>query len=322
MDNTYEPPDGDPKEQSRPTEQFWPLGQGPGGYPGPGYPNPGGPGPRGQDGRQAPPGGPGGPGGGGPRRRHPLAWTAGLVAAAALGAGGIVAGVALAGHSSPAASTPAAGTSAAGTAAGPGTPGAALNTALNSADASSALALTSSSGAAVSGASAGSTAAHPCAAALKTARADRQAGHPAAARAALRAAGARCRPLRHRLFRAALRRGIDGQFTFRGKGGTLRTVAFQRGIVQSASGGAVVVHAADGTTWTWDLVSSTVVRESGQKTTTSGLTTGEPVWVGGPVVSEARDARLIVIRPPSRSSASASPSPPAPSSSSSAASGS
>jgi hypothetical protein len=307
MDNTYEPPDGDPKEQSRPTEQFWPLSQGPGGYPGPGYPNPDDLGSRGRGGRQPPPGGPGG----GPRRRHPLAWTAGLVAAAALGAGGIVAGVALAGHSSPVAST-----SAAGPAAGPTAQGAALNTALNSADASSALALTSSSGAAVSGASAGSTAAHPCAAALKTARAARRAGHPAAARAALRAAGARCRPLRHRLFRAALRRGVDGQFTFRGKGGTLRTVAFQRGIVQSASGGTVVVHAADGSTWTWDLVSSTVVRESGQKTTTSALTTGEPVWVGGPVVSGAKDARLIVIRPPSGSSAAASPSPPAPSSAS------
>jgi hypothetical protein len=312
MDNTYEPPDGDPKEQSRPTEQFWPLSQGPGGNPGPGYPNPGDQGPRDQGGRQAPPGGPGG----GPRRRHPLAWTAGLVAAVALGTGGIVAGVALAGHSSPAASTSAAGT------AGPGTQGAALNTALNSADASSALALTSSSGAAVSGASAGSTAAHPCAAALKTARAARRAGHPAVARAALRAAGARCRPLRHRLFRAALRRGIDGQFTFRGKGGTLRTVAFQRGIVQSASGGTVVVHAADGTTWTWDLVSSTVVRESGQKTTTSALTTGEPVWAGGPVVSGAKDARLIVIRPPSGSSASASPSQPASASASASASGS
>jgi hypothetical protein len=313
MDNTYEPPGGDPKEQSRPTEQFWPLSQGPGGYPGPGYPNPGDQGPRDQGGRQAPPGGPGG----GSRRRHPLAWTAGLVAAAALGAGGIVAGVALAGNSSPAAST-----SAAGPAAGPTAQGAALNTALNSADASSALALTSSSGAAVSGASAGSTAAHPCAAALKTARAARRAGHPAAARAALRAAGARCRPLRHRLFRAALRRGVDGQFTFRGKGGTLRTVAFQRGIVQSASGGTVVVHAADGSTWTWDLVSSTVVRESGQKTTTSALTTGEPVWVGGPVVSGAKDARLIVIRPPSGSSVAASPAPPASSPASASSSGS
>jgi hypothetical protein len=293
MDNMYEPPDGDPKEQSRPTEQFWPLGHGP----------------RGQDGRQAPPDGPGGPGGGA-RRRHPLAWTAGLVAAAALGAGGIVAGVALAGNSAPAAST-----SPTGTAAGPGTQGAALNTALNSADASSALALTSSSGTAAAGAGAAGATAHPCAAALKTARADRRAGHPAAARAALRAAGARCRSLRHRLFRAVLRRGVDGQLTFRGQGGALRTVAFQRGIIQSDSGGTVVVHAADGTTWTWDLVSSTVVRESGQKTTTGALTAGEPVWVGGPVVSGAKDARLIVIRPPSGSSAPASPPPLAPSSS-------
>ena len=309
MDNTYEPPDGDPKDQSRPTEEFWPLRQGPGGNRGPGRPDPGYQDPRDQDARsqdprdQAPPGGPGA----GPGRRHRLQWTAGLVAAAALGAGGIVAGVALAGHPSPAANS-----SAAGPAAGPGTQGAALNAALNSADASSALALTSSSGAALSGGSAGSTAARPCAAALKTARADRQAGHPVAARAALRAAGARCRPLRHRLFRAVLRRGVDGQLTLHGKDGTLRTLAFERGIVQSASGSTIVVHAADGTTWTWDLVSSTVVRESGKRTTTSALTAGEPVWAGGPVVSGARDARLVVIRPPSASSASSSPSPSAP----------
>jgi len=310
MDNTYEPPDGDPKDQSRPTEEFWPLSQGPGGNRGPRRPDPGYQDPRDQDARyqdaraQVPPGGPGAA----RRGRHPLHWTAGLVAAAALGAGGIVAGVALAGHSSPAANSSPAGT------AGPGTQGAALNTALNSADASSALALTSSSGAAVSGASTGSTAARPCAAALKTARADRQAGHPVAARAALRAAGARCRPLRHRLFRAVLRRGVDGQLTLRGQGGALRTLAFERGIVQSASGSTIVVHAADGTTWTWDLVSSTVVRESGKRTTTSALTAGEPVWAGGPVVSGARDARLVVIRPPSASSASSSPSPAAPAS--------
>jgi hypothetical protein len=300
MDNTYEPPDGDPKEQSRPTEQFWPLSQGPGGNYGPGDQNPGDTNPGGQDPRyQAPPGGPGGS-----RRRHPLSWTAGLVAAVALGAGGIVAGVALAGHSSPAAST-----SASGPVAGPDTQAAALNTALNSADASRALALTSSSGTAVRGTSPAGRAAHPCAAALKKARADRAAGHPAAARAALRAAGARCRALRHRLFRVALRRGIDGQLTFRGKGGTIRTVAFQRGLVMSASGSTVVVRAADGSTWTWDVVSSTVVRESGQKTSISALAMGEPVWVGGPVVSGVKDARLIVIKPPSSSPASSSPSP-------------
>ncbi len=286
----YEPPGGNPAEESRPTEQFWPMRQGAGGNHGPGDQDPRNP---------------------RPRRRNPLHWTVGLVAATALAAGGIAAGVSLAGHSSPA------GTSAvAGSAAGPGSQAAALNTALNSAGTPGALALTSSSsGAGVSGAcvsdgGAGAAAvAHPCLDALRAARAARRAGRPVAARAALRAAGRRCWVLRRRLVRVALLRGIDGEFTFRGQGGTIRTLAFERGVVQSVSGSSVVVRATDGTTWIWDLVSSTVVRESGQKTTTSALTSGEPVWVGGPVVSGAKDARLVVIRPPSASSPSSSPSP-------------
>lgn len=311
MDNTHEPTGGDPAQESRPTEQFWPMSRGPGGSYGRGQQNPGdqnrayadpwspGPGYQGPQ-YQGPQGGPGD----GHRRRNPLHWTAGLVAAGALAIGGIAAGVSLAGHSTPAAST-----SAAGGVAGPSAQAAALSTALNSADAPGTLALTSSSGPDTSAADT-ATAGHPCASAEKSARAARRAGHPAAARAVLRAAGARCRGWRHRLARVALLRGIDGQFTFRGKGGTIRTLAFQRGIVQSASGSTVVVHAADGTTWTWDLVSSTVVRENGNKTSTSALATGEPVWVGGPVVSGAKDARLVVIRPPSAPSAPSSPSPP------------
>ena len=316
----YEPPGGNPAEESRPTEQFWPMSQGAGGNHGPGDQDPR---------NQRPPGGPGP----GARRRNPLHWTVGLVAAAALAAGGIVAGVSLAGHSS------SAGTSAAaGSAAGPGSQAAALNTVLNSAGTSGALALTTSSsgaggsgaggsgaggsGAGGSGGSAGTAAVtHPCLDALKAARAARRTGHPAAARAALRAAGRRCWDLRRRLVRAALRRGIDGEFTFRGQGGAIRTLAFERGVVQSVSGSSIVVRATDGTTWIWDLVSSTVVRESGKKTTTSALTSGEPVWVGGPVVSGAKDARLVVIRPPSASSPSFSPSP-VPSASGSSASGS
>ena len=129
------------------------------------------------------------------------------------------------------------------------------------------------------------------------------------ARAARAAAGPRCRGLRHRVVRVALLRGIDGQFTFRGKGGTVRTLAFERGIVQSVSGSDVVDRAADGTTWTWDLVSNTVVRENGARTSQSALATVEPVWVGGPVLSGVKDARLVVIKPPSGASASSSPSP-------------
>jgi hypothetical protein len=273
MDNMYEPPGGDPTQESRPDEQFDE-----------------------------------------PRRRHPLSWTLGLVAAVALAAGGIVAGISLAGHSPPAASTPS-------------TQAAALNTALNSAGNPGTLALTSSSAAAgVAGASAAgasaagaATTAHPCAAARKAARAARQAGHPAVARAARKAAGPRCRWLRRRIVRVALLRGIDGQFAFRGKDGTIRTLAFERGVVQSISGSNIVVRATDGTTWTWDLVSNTVVRENGSKTSQSALATGEPVWVGGPVLSGVKDARLVVIKPPSGSSASTSPSP---SASSSAPSGS
>ncbi len=300
MDNMYEPPGGDPKEESRPTEQFWPISHGPDASHRPGHQQPGYQDLRSQQ----------------PRRRHPLSWTAGLVAAVALAAGGIVAGISLAGHSSPAASTSAA------SAGGPGTQAAALNTALNSADTPGTLALTSSSSAAgVAGPARpwAATTAHPCAAALKAARAARQAGHPAVARAARKAAGPRCRWLRRRIVRVALLRGIDGQFTFRGKGGTIRTLAFERGVVQSVSGSNIVVSAADGTTWTWGLVSNTVVRENGSKTSQSALATGEPVWVGGPVLSGVKDARLVVIRPPS---GSPSPASPAPSASSSAASGS
>ena len=243
-----------------------------------------------------------------PRRRHPLSWTAGLVAAVALAAGGIVAGISLAGPSSPAASTSAAP----GSTGGPGTQAAALNTALNSAGHPGTLALTSSSaaaGAAGASAAGAATTAHPCAAALKAARAARKAGHPAVARAARGAAPPRSRGHRPPVVRVALLPGLDGQFTFRGKGGTVRTLAFERGIIQSVSGSDVVVRAADGTTWSWDLVSNTVVRENGARTSQSALATGEPVWVGGPVLSGVKDARLVVIKPPSGASASSSPSP-------------
>jgi len=95
---------------------------------------------------------------------------------------------------------------------------------------------------------------------------------------------------------ARLRRlgGMYGQVAFRGKDGTTRTLAFERGVVTSA-GGDLVVTAANGTTWTWQYTSSTVVRKSGAKVGRSDLSGGEHVLLAGPVVSGARDARLIVI---------------------------
>jgi len=97
---------------------------------------------------------------------------------------------------------------------------------------------------------------------------------------------------------ARLRRlgGVDGEFTFHNKTG-YHTLAFERGTITSLNGNDVVVRAPDGTTSTWLIVSDTVVRRGGAKTTTGALATGQTVFAGGPVVNGARDARVIVIRP-------------------------
>jgi len=111
--------------------------------------------------------------------------------------------------------------------------------------------------------------------------------------------------LRWALARLRALGGVDGEFTFHNSTG-FHTLAFERGTIQSVSGGDVVVGASDGTTWTWLIVSDTVVRQNGSKTTTSALAQGQSVFVGGPVASGAKDARLIVIRPGSSSSGSSS----------------
>jgi hypothetical protein len=97
--------------------------------------------------------------------------------------------------------------------------------------------------------------------------------------------------------------GVYGEFTFHNSTG-FHTLAFERGTIASVSGSQVVVRAPDGTTWTWLIVSNTVVRQNGVKTTTGALSQGETVFAGGPVVSGAKDARLIVIRPGGSSSSS------------------
>ncbi len=142
---------------------------------------------------------------------------------------------------------------------------------------------------------AAATTATPC---LTRAAKLKAAGYPDAARIALY----RCH---HPLRRARALGGIHGEFTFETKTGP-RTIAYERGVIQSISGSDVVVQAKDGTTWTWVLGNSTVIRENGQKTSTSALSDGQSVFAGGPVVSGAYDARLIVIR---TSSGSPSPSP-------------
>jgi hypothetical protein len=164
-----------------------------------------------------------------------------------------------------------------------------LNTMLSSASSPASAATTDSIAAGTTAATA-----HPC---LSRAAKLRAAGHRIAARDALR----RCHPLR----RIRALRGIHGQFTFETKSGP-RTVAYQRGVIGSVTSTGVVVQAKDNTTWTWDLKSDTVVRENGSRASTSALSDGERVFVAGPVASGTYDARVIVIRPSSGSSASGS----------------
>jgi hypothetical protein len=109
--------------------------------------------------------------------------------------------------------------------------------------------------------------------------------------------------------------GMYGQASFRGKDGTTRTLAYERGAVISA-GGDLVVKAANGTTLAWQYVSDTAVRKGGQKGSRSDLSSGERVLVAGPITSGNRDARVIIIAGAKRSGSGSTPAP-APSSSAS-----
>jgi hypothetical protein len=300
MDNFYRPAGGDPGDH-QPTEQFWP---------GSGVP-PGSQGPGDEYHWQQQPGRPAHPARG---RRQVRRWTAGIALAALVAGGGVIAGISLASTTlsgAPAASTGTTGSGAAGatgtSAAAPGggaapaSQAALLDATLNAADSPGAAVTTSAGGppAAGTGAAATAPAVRRCAQLARAARAARLAGHPRLSRTA-RAAAARCRFIRRRIVRFFLLRGIDGQFSFRTKAGTVRTIAYVRGVIQSVNNGtSIVVQAADGSTWTWQLVSTTVVRDRTGKISASTLAVGEPVWVGGPVVSGVKDARLIFVRPPS-----------------------
>jgi hypothetical protein len=124
---------------------------------------------------------------------------------------------------------------------------------------------------------------------LASARQLRASGNLGAARATLRS----CRRGYLRL-RLAMLGAIHGQLTFSGAQGT-RTVAFERGVIKSVSTGSIVVAAPDGTTWTWDILTSTAIVHARHRVNATALTAGQHVLVIGPVVSGADDARLIVI---------------------------
>lgn len=107
--------------------------------------------------------------------------------------------------------------------------------------------------------------------------------------------GAAVRRLGRALVRLRLLGGMYGQYTFETKNGP-RTLAFERGTVLSVAGADVTVKATDGTTWTWVLTSTSVVREDGSRTSAKSLAAGQLVLAAGPVSGTTRDARLVVIR--------------------------
>jgi len=290
MSDQYGPPDADPAG-NQPTQPLWAGPDAPAAAPGwgsppaPGYPG------------HQPPGLPGQP-----KKDHRTAlhWTAGVLVAVLLAGGGTIAGMRLASHSSPASGGAAPGQ--AGPAASLRRDGALLDQTLSDASAPGALTaagttLTGGAGAAAGAQAGPATKASACARARRVARAAHRAGlRRLAWRIGIGAA--HCRRARRRVFAFFLLRGVDGQFTVQTPVGT-KTLAFERGVIQSVSAGkSITVRASDGTIWTWDLVATTVVRDRQGKVSESELTTGAPVWAGGPVVQGTKDARLIVVRPP------------------------
>jgi hypothetical protein len=95
----------------------------------------------------------------------------------------------------------------------------------------------------------------------------------------------------HPLLRLALVGGEHGTVTFNSKSGPV-TAVFERGTVESDTGSVITVTAKDGTTWTWDLVTNTVVRQDGK---TATVATGDQVFVAGTQASGVNSARLVRI---------------------------
>jgi hypothetical protein len=143
-------------------------------------------------------------------------------------------------------------------------------------------------------------AAHRVTARLRTcvpsARRLRAAGHRASARSTPRSC-----LRRHLRLRAGLRRlwlvasgALHGQITVATRTGP-RTIAFERGTVQSRSGGWVVVNSADGVAWTWQIRSATRIVMAGQRVGPKALATGQRVFVIGQEAGGSDEARRIAI---------------------------
>lgn len=99
-----------------------------------------------------------------------------------------------------------------------------------------------------------------------------------------------------------LHRAMHGQFTIQSKGGP-KTIAFERGTVESVSGSSVVIKAADGVTMTWQLGSDARIYRDWHKVSADALAAGQQVAVMGLVTGGSDQARRVLIwdHAPSRS---------------------
>lgn len=142
---------------------------------------------------------------------------------------------------------------------------------------------------------------HACLAAAKHLRAT---GHRAAAKAKLRACIRQFRRLHAALIGGArgrvarlvelARHAMHGQVTVATKNGP-KTIAFERGTVQSVSGASVVVKAADGVIVTWQVGSDARVFLRGHRVGATALTSGQRVAVIGLVTGGTDQARRVMI---------------------------
>ena len=116
------------------------------------------------------------------------------------------------------------------------------------------------------------------------------------------AAKGACRSRAHLL---RLIHGMYGQVAFNTTSGT-QTLAFERGTIQSVSNGQLTVKAKNGTTWTWTVDSSSVIKQNSKTASSTAPFNGDKVFVAGPVSGSTKDARVILIHTGQASSGSGS----------------
>jgi hypothetical protein len=89
--------------------------------------------------------------------------------------------------------------------------------------------------------------------------------------------------------------GVHGDTTVRERGGGFTAYAWQRGAITAASANSLTVKSADGVSWTWTVNADTKIRKNGAKAASSGLATGDNVFVLGRPDGDARTAQGVVV---------------------------